>query len=62
MQEQIRETPEEDFPKRQKFVDLHEKGELEDPGEVAQEMWALLDRDLENGAVVDLREATAAGG
>lgn len=62
MQEQIRETPEEDFPKRQKFVDLHEKGELENPGEVAQEMWALLDRELENGAVVDLREATAAGG
>jgi len=60
MQEQIRQTPEEDFPKRQKFVDLHEQGELEDPQEVAREIWALLDRGFENGSVVDLRELTSA--
>jgi len=62
MQEQIRETSEDDFPKRQKFVDLHQSGELEDPEQVAREMWALLDRDLENGAVLDLRELAEANG
>lgn len=62
MQEQIRETSEDDFPKRQKFVDLHEKGELEDPEQVGQAIWALLDRGFDNGAVVDLREMTSAQG
>ncbi|MDQ3356349.1 MAG: SDR family NAD(P)-dependent oxidoreductase [Actinomycetota bacterium] len=60
MQAHIRETSEEDFPKREKFVDLHEKDELEDPDRVAREIWGLLDRDLDNGAVVDLRELTTA--
>jgi hypothetical protein len=27
---------------------------------VAREIWGLLDRDLDNGAVVDLRELTTA--
>lgn len=62
MQEQIRQTREEDFPRREKFVDLHQSGDLEDPEQVARDMWALLDRDLDNGSVVDLRELTAAGG
>jgi hypothetical protein len=60
MQAHIRETSEEDFPKREKFVDLHDKDELEDPDRVAREIWGLLDRDLDNGAVVDLRELTTA--
>lgn len=63
MQERIRQASEEDFPQRQKFVDLHERGELSDPDQVAREIWALLDRSLDNGAVVDLRKlATAHGG
>ena len=56
MQQQIREVSEEDFPKRQKFIDLHEKGELRDPDEVAAELWDLLQKGFENGAVLDLRE------
>ena len=57
MQARIRETPEESFPERQKFVDLHAEGKLTDPAEVATKIWSLLERsDLENGAVVDLRE------
>jgi len=56
MQEQLRQTGEKDFPKRQKFVELHERGELADPDQVAKEIWALLDRGLDNGSVVDLRE------
>ncbi|MDQ3570750.1 MAG: SDR family NAD(P)-dependent oxidoreductase [Actinomycetota bacterium] len=59
MQEQIRETAESDFPKRDKFVELHESGQLSDPDEVAGQMWALLERGFENGAVLDLRQVSA---
>jgi len=60
MQAQIRETSEEDFPKRDKYIEAHEKGQLGDPDEVAREMWSLLDRDFDNGAVIDLKELAAA--
>ena len=56
MQALIRDTPEESFPQRQKFVELHAKGKLTDPAEVARQVWALLDTDVENGAVLDRRE------
>ena len=57
MQEEIRATPEGDFPDVGTFVDLHEGGILRQPAVVARELWALLDADLENGAVLDLRDA-----
>ena len=57
MQAQIRSTPEEAFPERRRFVLLHEEGELRAPEAVAPELWALLERDLPNGAVVDLRDS-----
>lgn len=57
MQAVIRKTPEDDFPNRQKFVDLHAGGNLTPPEEVARTIWSLLDsHDLGNGGVVDLRE------
>ncbi|MGH2706320.1 MAG: hypothetical protein ACRDJ4_14915 [Actinomycetota bacterium] len=56
MQAQLRETSEKDLPKRQKFVDLHTGGKLSDPEESARQIWGLLDRGLDNGSVVDLRE------
>jgi NAD(P)-dependent dehydrogenase (short-subunit alcohol dehydrogenase family) len=56
MQALIRATPEEDFPQRQKFVDLHEAGKLTSPDEVATKMWKLLDAGVANGSVVDLRD------
>ncbi|CAN5222294.1 SDR family oxidoreductase [soil metagenome] len=59
MQAQLRETSEDDFPQRQKFLDLHEAGKLTDPDAVARDIWGLLDRSLDNGSVVDLRELTA---
>ena len=62
MQEQIRQTPEESFPERGKFVGLHEEGKLTDPSEVAGQLWELLDADLDNGAVVDLRSFARDGG
>ncbi|MDP8970655.1 MAG: SDR family NAD(P)-dependent oxidoreductase [Actinomycetota bacterium] len=62
MQEQFRAASEEAFPKRQKFLDLHKEGKLSDPSEVATAIWDLLDQDLDNGSVVDLRELTKIGG
>jgi len=59
MQAQLRHTEEDDFPSRQKFIDLHEAGKLRDPDEVARDMWRLLDRDLDNGSVLDLRDLAA---
>ena len=59
MQEQIRETSEHDFPKREKFIELYESGQLSDPDEVAVQMWALLEKGFENGAVLDLRQVSA---
>ena len=56
MQEQIREVAEKDFPDLPKFVELHETGALRDAGQVAREIWALLEKGLENGSVLDLRD------
>ncbi len=56
MQEQIRQMSPEDFPAVEKFRALHSQGELVDPDDAARGIWGLLDRDLENGAVVDLRK------
>ncbi|MFQ5417917.1 MAG: SDR family NAD(P)-dependent oxidoreductase [Myxococcota bacterium] len=57
MQEQIRRMSEHAFPEIAKFVELHESGELRDAATVAREIWQLLERDLPNGAVIDLRDA-----
>ncbi|MBV8996244.1 MAG: SDR family NAD(P)-dependent oxidoreductase, partial [Pseudonocardiales bacterium] len=56
MQQQLRNTPEEDFPSRGKFVDARDQGKLSDPEQIADKIWALLDRDLDNGSVLDLRK------
>lgn len=56
MQEEIRATAERDFPDLASFVELHEQGLLRRPKEVGEQLWALLDEDLENGAVLDLRQ------
>lgn len=65
MQAVLRQTPEHDFPSRQKFVDLHAAGKLTDPEDVALDIWGLLDGALDsgaldNGAVVDLRDLAKA--
>lgn len=56
MQEHIRGMDEGDFPNVGKFRGLHERGELVQPEDAARGIWGLLDRDLETGAVVDLRK------
>lgn len=55
MQEHIRSMSEEDFPAVEKFRALHRDGGLIDPEDAARGIWSLLGRDLDNGAVVDLR-------
>jgi benzil reductase ((S)-benzoin forming) len=58
MQEEIRRTPERDFPDVARFVELHEGGQLRATEDVARDLWGLIDRrDLPNGAVLDLRDA-----
>jgi len=57
MQERLRSTTEEDFPRRQKFLDLYEGGDLSDPKEVATSIWRLLEASRDNGAVLDLRNS-----
>jgi benzil reductase ((S)-benzoin forming) len=54
MQREIREASVDDFPSVEMFHAFHENDQSRDPAEAAREIWSLLDRDLENGAVVDL--------
>lgn len=56
MQATLRAATEDAFPQRQKFLDLHRDDRLSDPIDVAERIWRLLERGLDNGSVVDLRE------
>jgi NAD(P)-dependent dehydrogenase (short-subunit alcohol dehydrogenase family) len=62
MQTRLRQAQEADFPSRPKFVDLYEQGKLSDPEQVARQIWALVDRDLANGSVLDLRTLDSSPG
>jgi benzil reductase ((S)-benzoin forming) len=55
MQEAIRATAARDFPEVERFAELHRSGQLRRPLDVAHELWTLLERDLPNGSVLDLR-------
>jgi len=55
MQEQVRATDPSLFPAVTRFRSLHDAGELRDPADAARQLWSLADRDLDHGAVVDLR-------
>jgi len=56
MQAEIRATAARDFPDVEQFHELHREGQLRDPPAVARELWALRERDLPNGDVIDLRK------
>jgi NAD(P)-dependent dehydrogenase (short-subunit alcohol dehydrogenase family) len=56
MQDRIRATAAGDFPEVERFHELAERGELRAPEDAARDVWSLLERDLPNGAVVDLRD------
>lgn len=55
MQDRLRSTVERDFPRVQRFRDLHRSGDLVDPEDAARGIWSLLERSIDNGAVTDLR-------
>jgi benzil reductase ((S)-benzoin forming) len=55
MQAEIRDTDPDDFPNVERFIGLHEDGELGDPEDVARRIRAAV-ASLDNGAVVDLRD------
>ena len=55
MQQEIRDTPERDFPSVERFHEVHRDGVLRPPHDVARELWALVERDLPNGSVLDVR-------
>lgn len=61
MQATIRETPERDFPRRDKFVQLHEQGQLRDPADAARDLWTIVTSDVDNGSVVDVRDLDRLG-
>lgn len=64
MQERVRASSPADFPDRDKFAGLHDRGELRAPADVARQIWSLTERDLPSGSVLDLRtlDAAPAGG
>lgn len=62
MQEVIRATEVEHFPRVGKFRDLHARGDLRDPDDVAAELWDLLDGVDRSGQVVDLRDLAGGRG
>jgi benzil reductase ((S)-benzoin forming) len=56
MQAMIRATPAHDFPRVQRFRELHAQGQLADADAVATALWDLLDDpSVATGEVVDLR-------
>ena len=55
MQEQIRSTPERDFPGVERFHDLHEEGVLVEPEVAARRIWDAVEAGIETGSVLDVR-------
>lgn len=56
MQDEIRSTDESVFPQVGRFREMYRAGGLIEPIVVAQAIWSLLDRDVDNGSVVVLSE------
>lgn len=56
MQAQIRESSESDFPDVDRFHELHEEGRLSEPEVAAAKIWAAIERGIETGSVVDIRD------
>lgn len=56
MQDEIRDTPERDFPKVDRFHALYEDGVLSEPEDAAVRIWAVIERGVDPGAVVDVRD------
>lgn len=55
MQEEIRGMSERDFPRVERFHDLHEEGRLAAPEEAARRIWDAIEGGIETGSVIDVR-------
>jgi NAD(P)-dependent dehydrogenase (short-subunit alcohol dehydrogenase family) len=55
MQREVRAADEHQFPSLQRFIDLHENGQLVPPEVVASWIWRLIEEGEENASIVDLR-------
>ncbi len=55
MQTEIRQMSARDFPRVERFQDLHDEGKLVAPEEAAERLWRVVESGLETGSVVDLR-------
>ena len=56
VQTEIRSTPDADFLQVEKFQHLFADGNLSTPSDAADAIWAVLDGEFENGAVLDVRD------
>lgn len=56
MQRQIRDTPEKDFPKVERFHQLLDDGELIEPEAAARRIWDAIQAGVEPGSVIDIRD------
>lgn len=56
MQSSIRDSDPHDFPHVERFRQLHAEDALRAPDDVARQLWDVLDRGVETGAVLDLRD------
>ena len=56
MQAAIRSMSEEEFPRVQRFRELHEQGKLVAPEDAARRLWQAVESGLDPGSVLDLRE------
>ena len=56
MQSKIRKASERDFPNIERFHDLHEEGKLAEPDDAAVEIWLAIERGMETGSVIDIRD------
>lgn len=55
MQQAARSAKAENFPQRERFVELHATGQLTDPNSVARRIWSLLYVNYPSGSILDLR-------
>jgi benzil reductase ((S)-benzoin forming) len=58
MQAELRACTDEQVPESARFRQLAEQGKLAKPEVVARTIWSLLDRTLENGAILHVRDVT----
>lgn len=55
MQDEIRGMSEHEFPNVERFRQLHDEGDLQEPEEAARKVWDAIEAGIETGSVIDVR-------